>query len=99
MSRSDGEGMERSREEEDRGKREGEGEGQRVTNEAVCLSLVHTDNEPPQRSAQVSSLPVESRAASLAISPGCFPPRPTEKIAYFKHTWLPLILEDAVASN
>ena len=30
---------------------------------------------------------------------GLYPPLSTsrEKIAYFKHTWLPLILEDAVA--
>lgn len=32
------------------GKEEGRRGGQRVTNEAVCLNLVHTDNEPPQRS-------------------------------------------------
>lgn len=69
-----------------------------MTNEAVCLSLVHTDNEPPQRSSLAPLCPVDSRERHLsvfhrAISPPSSSrrasPRLPDKIAYFKHTWLP----------
>lgn len=82
-----------------------------MTNEAVCLSLVHTDNEPPQRSPLAPLCPVDSREPHLSVfhraispPPRLASPRLPDKIAYFKHTWLPssrmsFRLIDAVISD
>ena len=66
-----------------------------MTNEPVCLRLVHTDNEPPRRGVSIGPLWPPTLASRLGRTLPCSP----EKIAYFKHTCLPLILEHAVVSN
>lgn len=84
-----------------------------MTNEAVCLSLVHTDNEPPQRSPLLlpfaPSSTLESRISRYFIAPLSSPLPPSfllvsprlypTKLRTLNTPGLPLILEDVVPSN